>query len=117
MPATGRWRRFLPRLFLAFLAIGLLSCQQPAQVGEYVEGEVIVGFRVGTTESQIASLESTYALARQAYYRQTRTAHYRLPAGQTTVLAIQLLSAEPIVEYAEPNRLMKLNAGPSPRNG
>jgi subtilisin family serine protease len=87
----------------------ILLLTAPAAMAQtaYVEGEVIVGFRSTANDIQIAAFESRNGLTKLKSFPHIRAANYRIAPGQTTDEAIAILSKEPIVEYAEPNWILK----------
>ncbi len=93
----------------------ILLLTAPAAMAQtvYVEGEVIVGFRSSADDIQIAAFESRYNVTKLKSFPHIHAVHYRIAPGQTTDEAIAILSEETIVEYAEPNWLLKRQAAPT----
>ena len=97
-----------PVFLVLLMAVILLACPPVAMAqSAYVEGEVIVGFRSTADDIPIAAFESKHGLTKLRSFPNIRAVHYRIAPGQTTDEAIAVLSKEAIVEYAEPNFLLK----------
>src|SRR5438046_3035077 len=82
-----------------------------AATGDYVPGELLVGFKPGVDRAQIAQFYTQHGLSeREALDGYVRGNARRLklvsvPAAQTLALATTL-ARDPRVAYAEPNYLM-----------
>jgi len=115
---AGSFLRSLTQIAPAVLGLlmgVILLLTAPAAMAQtaYVEGEVIVGFRSTANDIEIAAFESRNGLTKLKSFPHIRAVHYRIATGQTTDEAIAILSKEPIVEYAEPNFLLKRQQVPT----
>jgi hypothetical protein len=106
--------QFAPAVLGLLMAV-ILLLSAPAATAQtaYVEGEVIVGFRSTADDIQIAAFESRYGLTKLKSFPHIRAIHYHILPCQTTEEAIAILGKEPIIEYAEPNFLLKRQQVPT----
>lgn len=77
----------------------------------HAPGEVIVRFRDGVETLQRLALRTEMRTVSRARFR-IGAEQWRLPAGETVEQAIARLSADPRVEYAEPNYLLQADRLP-----
>lgn len=80
---------------------------------DYVDGEVLVRFISRASQTEIAQFEQAHDLTLLSDVAHLRLRHYRLPEGLTVEKAIEILSLHPVVEYAEPNAVHRLQVIPS----
>jgi phage tail protein X len=71
--------------------------------GKYVDGEVIVKFKDGTSDSVIANVKKQHGLSDIGPKKKKGIARVRIPDGTTVEQALESLKKEPSVKYAEPN--------------
>ncbi len=95
----------------------LTPLQQDDQEAAYVPGQLLIGFREGVTDEQIADFYATYGLAEKDDLDANpddTTQGIRLAAIQVdvTVDLMQLLESDPRVLYAEPNYLLHIAKTP-----
>lgn len=107
-------RHIAPSVLGLLMAV-ILLLSAPAAMAQtaYVEGEVIVGFQSTADDIQIAAFESRHGLTKLKSFPNIRAVHYHIAPGQTTDEAIAILSEDPIVEYAEPNWILKRQSVPT----
>jgi len=104
--------RFVP----ALLVLGLLACALPlwpapaagiaspaAPPGRHVSGEILVGFRQGTTLAEIGQLNAAYRTTIVGAIPQIRVARVRIPAGADEGQVAAAYQRNPHVQYAELN--------------
>ena len=77
----------------------------------YVEGEVLVRFKRGATETIRGSVRSTVSAHRVRRLGRSLE-HLRLGRGRTTRDAVERLRRHPDVEFAEPNYLVSIDKLP-----
>jgi subtilisin family serine protease len=76
---------------------------QSNAVEEFVEDELLVGFKPGTAGAQVAAVRNGFGAAKIKGWSEISAEHWHLPRGLGVARAIQALSANPNVVYAEPN--------------
>lgn len=108
---------FAPLLPVASAAPLPDTLQQGDQEAAYVPGQLLIGFRDGVTDEQIADFYATYGLAEKDDLDANPDdvdQGIRLAAIQVdlTVDLIQLLESDPRVLYAEPNYLLHIAKTP-----
>ena len=77
----------------------------------HAPNEILVKFRDGVATAQRLDLRAEMRVAPRARFR-VGAEQWRLPQGETVEQAIARLSADPRVEYAEPNYLVKADRLP-----
>lgn len=106
---------FLPKANMTLLAAPL---RQDEPEAAYVPGQLLIGFREGVNDEQIADFYATYGLAERdnldANPEDTEQG-IRLAALQVDISAelIQVLESDPRVRYAEPNYLLHIARTPN----
>ena len=124
---TRLHRHGLPRLVTAIAIVAFVlvtwllasatgpPTSRPAAGGSedspYVEGEVLVKFKHGSTETARRSVRSTLGAKRMRRLGRS-VEHLRLGSGRTTLAAIERLRRHPDVEFAEPNYLVSIDKVP-----
>ncbi len=73
----------------------------------YVEGELMVKFKEGTTDEAARKIIATHGATLIQFLEGTKVYHIRLKKGQHVGDAIKEFSALPEVQYAEPNYSVK----------
>lgn len=120
-----------PALVLLVLLFGLLLllpaqtrsvlatplAQSDEETPAYVPGQLIIGFRPGVTQEQIADFYATYGLAEREDLDnnpEDTDPGQKLASVQVEVTAnlVQLLESDPRVRYAEPNYLLHIARTP-----
>ncbi len=76
---------------------------QAAAQHDYVEGEILIRFKAGVSESVVARSLSAKGAARLGGLERLNIQHVRLPAGQSVKDALAEYRRDPHVLYAEPN--------------
>jgi subtilisin family serine protease len=101
-------------LLLAAAAGGRDNAAAPtaAQKSERMPGELVVKFRPGVDEARKAAIRAAFAATR---LRATPGGleRWRLPEGASVAAAVAALSAEPDIDFAEPNYLYQPHAAPN----
>lgn len=84
--------------------------------GSYVGNEVIVRFNAGVSPAEAWAVLSRHGMTIiKSYKRVTNLYHIRLPSVLTVEDAIEILKAEPEVQYAEPNYTVEFDSAcPAP---
>lgn len=101
----------------------LASAPQPVRAADaalgHVPGEVIVGFAAGSSAGQRRqTLRAVEPRANESIRGVPGARLLSLPGGETVAAAVARLRARPDVAYAEPNRLLRVQALPNdPRLG
>ncbi|MCK4911075.1 MAG: S8 family serine peptidase [Thermodesulfovibrionales bacterium] len=72
---------------------------------EYVPGEILVKFRQDTGDDMRRATHSKKQAKRIRKFRRSGVEHVKLPEGMSVEDAVSLYMADPMVEYAGPNRL------------
>jgi hypothetical protein len=70
---------------------------------EFVAGELLVGFQPGTRGAQANGVRNGLGATRIKTWTELQAEHWHLPPGLGVAQAIQALSANQNVLYAEPN--------------
>jgi thermitase len=91
-------------------AAGMASRPAP---GGHVPGEILVGFRQGTTLTEIAQLNVAHGASVIDAIPQIRVARVRLPAGSDEGQAAAAYQRNPHVQYAEPNYVATVVSTPN----
>src|SRR4026208_1785414 len=73
---------------------------------EFVPGELLVGFRPGTRGALVEGIRNGLGANIIKGWPEIAAEHWRLPHGLEVAKAIEALSANPNVLYAEPNLLL-----------
>jgi len=129
-------RGFFLRLFFSLLLVsfnplnGYAAIDQstgpevPAKIQEkekdknYKEGELLVKFGPGISESKKQNIHKKHGSKKIKEFPSLRIEHIKLKKGMGVEEALALYSAEPDVEYAEPNFIVSILATPNdPRFG
>jgi len=84
-------------------------------IDEYVPGEVLVGFRPGAQGKQNEARDALGAKLLKDFSG-IGLQHWRLPAGLEVEKAVEILSKNPNVKYAEPNYVVHTDQLPSSPN-
>ena len=96
------------------LALVLFSATTPAHAAdEFVADELLVAFQPGIRGARADGIRNGLGAARIKAWPQIKAEHWRLPPGLGVAQAIQALSANPNVLYAEPNYLVHAVAVPN----
>jgi thermitase len=82
-------------------AAGIASPVTPP--GRHVPGEILVGFKQGTTLAEIAQLNAAHGTSVIGAIPQIRVAQMRIPAGADEGQVAAAYQRNPHVQYAEPN--------------
>ena len=106
--------RFALCLFVSGLLVWtLLAWTSPAAgmgsrptPGRHVSGEILVGFRQGTTLAEIGQLNAAHGASVIDAIPQIRVARVRTPAGSDEGQAAAAYQRNPHVQYAEPNYIV-----------
>ena len=69
----------------------------------FIPGEVLVSFRPGVAAARARATRRGLGATEKKVFSRLGVHHWRLPAGLTVANAVQALSANPNVKYAEPN--------------
>lgn len=88
-----------------------LTSTKKSKTPEYVPGEVLVKFRTGTSENTIHSLHNSIKAAKIKEIKHIGVQHIKLK-DISVEDAVKFYKADPNVEYAEPNYILKLAAIP-----
>ncbi len=95
------YKKFLSALPFLF-ALSLFSGNVPCK--DYVEGEVLVRFKEHVTGAQNKETVRSLNLSVHRKFKVVKNLyHFKLPVGTGVMQAVQELSADPDVLYAEPN--------------
>jgi subtilisin family serine protease len=98
-------------LLSARVALGITPRETES---EYRDFEVLLKFRQGVTEEQIAAFEQNFALFRINRFNSIGVYHYELALGLTVPAAVDYLLQDNWVDFAEPNFFRKLCAYDNP---
>ena len=79
---------------------------------EFVEGEVLVGFRPGTSAKGVGQIKRALKASSEKIFPQIRVRHWKLPKGLSVEKAITILMKNPSVEFAEPNYIYSADSHP-----
>jgi subtilisin family serine protease len=102
-------------LTIVFLSVGFARGVQIASSGpKYRESQLLIKFREGSAEQEIARFERDFSLRKINRFEGCGVRHYRLPAELTVPEAMDLFSQHDLVTFAEPNFVRKLSAFDSP---
>jgi subtilisin family serine protease len=83
------------------------------KTGRYVEGELLVKFKKEVPESSQETAISLFEARKLKRFRRTDIHHLGLPAHVTVEEAVGMFMANPNVEHAEPNYMLRIKATPS----
>ncbi len=103
--------------FLVLIILSLLSCggdipgRNPPSV--YKEGEIIVKFKTGVQEDKKYSVHYALGSKRIRTLGQEGLERIRIPEGISVEEAVDLYRANPAVEYAEPNFIVRASVLPN----
>src|SRR5437899_2280821 len=91
-----------------------LNSAMPAGVfdDEYVTGEVLVAFQRGLPRGRIDAIRASVGASVIKELREISVQHWRLTVGLDVARAVQVLSANPDVRYAEPNYIVSADQLP-----
>jgi subtilisin family serine protease len=81
--------------------------------GEYVADELLVKFRPGAPDGKADEARRAVGATVLKAFPQIGARHWRLPPGLDVARAVQVLSSNPNVEYAEPNYVVTADAFPN----
>jgi len=94
------------------------TVQEKGKEGRYKEGELLVKFRPNTPETRKDGLHKKHGSKKIKEFPSLRIENVKLKKGMTVEEAIGLYSADPNMEYAEPNFIVSILATPNdPRFG
>lgn len=79
------------------------------QEKKYVEGQILVKFKVGLSQEGINKFLSDYGLKKMEIIQGINVYKLGLPPGKTVQDILKLIQKDQRIEYAEPNYLFKLN--------
>ena len=103
--------------FLALLIAGVASFGLQGEAagaeGNFAPGEVLVRFHPGVTAQRITEVEQAYGLRLIDEFAHLSVRHYAIPADTSVPTIVDLLSALPEVDYAEPNHTYELQGLPA----
>ena len=103
--------------FLVLIILSLLSCggDIPGRNSPsvYKEGEIIVKFKTGVQEDKKYSVHYTLGSKRIRTLGQEGLERIRIPEGISVEEAVDLYRADPAVEYAEPNFIVRASMLPN----
>src|SRR5437867_4172233 len=88
----------------------------PAPRGEFVDGEILVAFKPGAAAAAVEAARQGVNASRVKTFASIGVQHWRLPDGLDVARAVQALSANPNVRYAEPNFIYHAADFPVPPN-
>lgn len=113
-----RPRTVLLALCLLALTLPTIGGAPPGPTGpEFIPGEVLLKFAPGATVLDIEGIRARIGATRNWTFA-SGAFHWKLPEGMTVERAIDLLSREDVIQYVEPNYVLKLNVVPNdPRFG
>ncbi|WP_158219697.1 S8 family serine peptidase [Ideonella sp. A 288] len=99
---------------LALLPLGTLSAAEarPVQAREFVQGELLVKFKSRVPAAERASRHARDGHRRLREFRNVGIDHVALAAGESMDAALQRYRANPDVEFAEPNFVLRAQATP-----
>jgi hypothetical protein len=92
---------------LAFFAVAADAAD------EFVADELLIAFRPGTRGAQADGIRNGLRATRIKAWAHIQAEHWHLPPGLGVSQAIQALSANPNVAYAEPNYLVHTSVVPN----
>lgn len=75
---------------------------------KYVEGELLVKFKEGTSQDEIEQFVSDYNLQMLDIIKGINVYRFKIPADTTVEEMLEKLNQHPYVKYAEPNYIYKL---------
>ena len=75
---------------------------------QFVQGEVLVKFRVGVTRKGIDGIREAYGLLLIKRLESIGVYRFKIPSGSTVGDMVDALNKNPQVEYAEPNYTMSI---------
>lgn len=105
-------------LYLALVVLlSLSSSIWGADKAKYVEGELLIKFKEGTYEEEIAAFEIQHNLQRVKIFQHLGIVQYQILNGQHTEVVKDNCSSEEIVEFVELNLIRSLNSSSDPRFG
>ncbi|MCH7472776.1 S8 family serine peptidase [bacterium] len=78
----------------------------PTGTDEYAPGELLVGFQPGFAALTANAVRSSLSATTIKEFPQINVQHWQLPPGLSVTQAISNLSANPNVQYAEPNYIV-----------
>lgn len=89
----------------------VLASLETASPGSYVKGQVVVKFRPGVLRAQSTELHKRFGASTIREIKGVSNAELvSLPEGMSVVEAVKQYMADPSVEYAEPNYILKIAA-------
>jgi len=101
----------LPVLLTAFSLPALAS--NGITKPQWVEGELIVKFKPSASKADAATFLKSLDLKVLRQFKLVDARHLKLPDYLTVSAALQVLTASPLIEYAEPNHLYYKNVIPN----
>lgn len=102
---------------LLLASIAVLTATANA-ADEFVAGDLLVGFQPGTRGAQVDGIRNGLGAKRIKAWPEITAEHWHLPPGLGVAQAVQALSANPNVLYAEPNYVVHaVNVPNDPRRG
>lgn len=111
MSSIVRWCCNKGPLLIASSLVIFLGDSSSAKAQEFVPGEIIVKLKSHLTSSQsyafLGKAHSDKQMTLQNSFGKMGMYHFSLKAGQTVEAVIADLKADPEVEYAEPNYILK----------
>jgi subtilisin family serine protease len=80
---------------------------------EFAPDEILLAFRPGVPVAHVEAVQLAVGATQIKQFPQIGVHHWRLPPGLTVDQAVEFLSAIPIVEYAEPNYILRTHVFPN----
>jgi len=113
-----KWSVALASVASLWLLLAGVKAQQPAPVGRYVPGEILVKFKTTTSAPERDYMLRSRAATRIRRFEQVGIDHVKLPPGQTVEAALAAFRSMTGVELAEPNYIRHIiqNTPSSPPN-
>lgn len=101
----------MKKLIVLLATFALLGAIAQA-ADDYVAEELLISFKPGTRGAQADSIRNGLGAKKIKGWAEINAEHWRLPHGLEVPKAIEALSRNPNVEYAEPNYLLRADAVP-----
>ena len=90
----------------------LVNPEEIINTGDFVEGEILVGFRPGANAKAVGRARRALKANSEKNFHQIRVRHWKLPRGLSVEKAITILNKNPLVEFAEPNYIYSADVHP-----
>jgi serine protease len=104
---------FIFNLGLASDPDALANPEEIINTGDFVEGEILVGFRPGANAKAVGQVKKALKANSEKNFHQIRVRHWKLPRGLSMEKAIAILMKNPLVEFAEPNYIYSADIHPN----